>query len=203
MRSGVSQHNHLGPAVLHDVVGGEVLRDAAPFVKVAHADASRLADPCRQVRAVLVEPANDWQEQCAAGGARNDFDSVDLALPRSDARRPRGRVRIANRAGGAAKVPRRTHLLILAILAALSIASCCPAPRVIRQPVIVTPPPCLTRPAPQVDPSVEVFGAEWADYYVELTRWVVEVERACSATTSDAPNRAESVGAVGHYGADP
>ena len=70
----------------------------------------------------------------------------------------------------------------LAILAALwspLVVSACCSPTVIRRPVTVTAPPCLTRPAPLPPEGATIGGQRWAAYYVELSAWVVEAESAC------------------------
>ncbi len=64
------------------------------------------------------------------------------------------------------------------LLVALALGAAC-TPRVVERPVVVTPPPCLTRAAPLPPDGAVPCGARWADYYVELAAWVVETERAC------------------------
>ena len=70
----------------------------------------------------------------------------------------------------------------LLVLAAIS--ACCHPTRVDR-PVVVTPPPCLTRPAPYApamlpDEAVDAYMMRFARWYaLEMTPWVVEVSTAC------------------------
>ena len=64
------------------------------------------------------------------------------------------------------------RLVLLAMLAACT-------PRVVERPVVVTPPPCLARPAPQAPDGAAPCSSRWADYYVDLSAWVAETERAC------------------------
>lgn len=72
--------------------------------------------------------------------------------------------------------PKRRHPLILAIAAALSIASCT---RTVRVVVPVTPAPCLTERAPRPPEGAPVFGPQWLAFYRALVTWAVETEGAC------------------------
>lgn len=78
----------------------------------------------------------------------------------------------------------------LAVLAALwtpMVVASCYRDRIVTRPVVVHAPSCLVRPAPLPPPGAEVCGAEWADYYIDLSTWVVEVSASCgSRVTSPA-----------------
>ena len=74
----------------------------------------------------------------------------------------------------------------LAILAALwsplVVSSCC-SPTVVRQPVVVSPPPCLDT-LPPVPPTTEDDGL-WSRYHVALEAFVAYAMRACGPKEPD------------------
>ena len=58
----------------------------------------------------------------------------------------------------------------------MAIAACCHPTRV-SVPVVVTPPPCLTEPAPR--PPATEDDAAWSAYHVRLEAWAALAERSC------------------------
>lgn len=79
------------------------------------------------------------------------------------------------------------------VLAAL-LSACC-KPTVVERPVLVQPPPCRERDAPDPPEGAAAGGQRWADWFaLELVPWILEVETACPRREYD------DEPAPGHYG---
>ena len=74
---------------------------------------------------------------------------------------------------------RVTLALLLALALALSCRRTCPAPAIVRTPVVVTPPSCIRLVGDPPAPPATEDDAAWVQYHVEMEAWAAKVQRSC------------------------